>query len=180
MDQIPVCDYEGSDYQASFWEQGSRGYEDACEAVALRRLLPPGGKRMLELGAGAGRNTPRYQGFDEIALVDYSSTQLAQARERLEQAAELLGRDADACIGDGKSQEVRSALRLTGHVDEDLAVGEVVGARRDELGAQLRRDLNIDHKPQSPFQQAIEHTEVECGVEQVAVHQQTERRGGKW
>ncbi|HMN60880.1 MAG TPA: class I SAM-dependent methyltransferase [Anaerolinea sp.] len=83
MDQIPVCDYEGSDYQASFWEQGSRGYEDACEAVALRRLLPPGGKRMLELGAGAGRNTPRYQGFDEITLVDYSSTQLAQARERL-------------------------------------------------------------------------------------------------
>jgi len=83
MDQIPVCDYEGSDYQATFWEQGGRGYEDACEAVALRRLLPPGGKRMLELGAGAGRNTPRYQGFDEITLVDYSSTQLAQARARL-------------------------------------------------------------------------------------------------
>jgi ubiquinone/menaquinone biosynthesis C-methylase UbiE len=83
MAQIPVCNYEGSDYQSSFWDQGGRGYEDACEEVALRRLLPPGGKRMLELGAGAGRNTPRYAGFDEITLVDYSHTQLEQARARL-------------------------------------------------------------------------------------------------
>ncbi len=84
MDKIPVCDYEGSDYQASFWEQGGRGYEDACEAIALRRLLPAGPqRRMLELGAGAGRNTPRYAGFDEITLVDYSRTQLEQARDRL-------------------------------------------------------------------------------------------------
>ncbi len=83
MKSIPVCDYEGSDYQTSFWERGERRYEDAVEAVALRRLLPTGGKRLLELGAGAGRNTPRYQGFEEITLVDYSHTQLAQARERL-------------------------------------------------------------------------------------------------
>lgn len=83
MDQIPVCNYEGSDYQTSFWDQSDRAYEDGAEAVALRRLLPKGGQRMLELGAGAGRNTPRYQGFEQIVLVDYSSTQLAQARQRL-------------------------------------------------------------------------------------------------
>ena len=83
MDQIPVCNYEGSDYQTSFWDQADRAYEDAAEAVALRRLLPKDGKRMLELGAGAGRNTPRYQNYEQIVLVDYSSTQLAQARQRL-------------------------------------------------------------------------------------------------
>lgn len=84
MDHLPVCNYEGSDYQSSFWDQGRRNYEDAAEAVALRRLLPPnGGKRMLELGAGAGRNTLRYQGFEEVTLVDYSRTQLEQARQRL-------------------------------------------------------------------------------------------------
>ncbi len=49
----------------------------------MSRLLPPGGNRMLELGAGAGRNTPRYQGYAEITLVDYSRTQLEQARQRL-------------------------------------------------------------------------------------------------
>jgi ubiquinone/menaquinone biosynthesis C-methylase UbiE len=83
MDQLPICDYEGSDYQASFWERGGREYEDAVEAVALRRLLPKSGQRLLELGAGAGRNTSRYQGFQEILLVDYSRTQLQQARQRL-------------------------------------------------------------------------------------------------
>ncbi len=79
----PVCDYEGSDYQSRFWEQGGRAYEDRCEAYALKRLLPPGGKLMLEVGAGAGRNTPRYTGFERIVLLDYSRTQLRQAQEKL-------------------------------------------------------------------------------------------------
>jgi len=79
----PVCDYEGSDYQTSFWEQGGREYEDQAEAIALRRLLPPSGDLLLEIGAGAGRNTPRYQGFQRVVLLDYSRTQLQQARQRL-------------------------------------------------------------------------------------------------
>lgn len=80
----PVCDYTNSDYQTSFWEKGGRAYEDRAEAVALRRLLPPeGGQRLLELGAGAGRNTPRYAGYRRIVLLDYSETQLQQARQRL-------------------------------------------------------------------------------------------------
>lgn len=83
MEKIPVCNYEGSDYQTSFWDQGDRAYEDAAEATALRRMLPAGGRRLLELGAGAGRNTPRYHGFERIVLLDYSRTQLQQARQRL-------------------------------------------------------------------------------------------------
>lgn len=83
METPPVCDYEGSDYQQSFWDQGGRAYEDAVEEVALRRLLPPSGRLMLELGAGAGRNTPRYHAFERVALLDYSRTQLEQARQRL-------------------------------------------------------------------------------------------------
>lgn len=79
----PVCDYEGSDYQARFWEKGGREYEDRCEAIALKRLLPRRGGLMLELGAGAGRNTPRYAGFERVVLLDYSRTQLQQAQEKL-------------------------------------------------------------------------------------------------
>lgn len=81
----PVCNYEGSDYQTSFWERGGRAYEDAVEAVALRRLLPAQGKLLLELGAGAGRNTPRYRNFERVVLLDYSRTQLEQAQARLAQ-----------------------------------------------------------------------------------------------
>lgn len=79
----PVCDYEGSDYQSSFWDKGGREYEDRTEAIALKRLLPKSGRVLLELGAGAGRNTPRYLGFDRIVLLDYSRTQLEQAQQRL-------------------------------------------------------------------------------------------------
>jgi len=79
----PVCDYEGSDYQTSFWEEGGRAYEDKAEEIALKRLLPKSGKLLLEIGAGAGRNTPRYKGYERIVLLDYSRTQLQQAQERL-------------------------------------------------------------------------------------------------
>lgn len=83
MTHPPVCSYEGSDYQTSFWDQGGRQYEDRTEAIALKRLLPAGGKLMLELGAGAGRNTPRYAGYKRIVVLDYSRTQLEQAQQRL-------------------------------------------------------------------------------------------------
>jgi ubiquinone/menaquinone biosynthesis C-methylase UbiE len=79
----PVCDYEGSDYQDRFWEEGGRAYEDSAEVLALKRLLPKGGSHLLELGAGAGRNTPRYTGFERVTLLDYSTTQLQQAIQRL-------------------------------------------------------------------------------------------------
>ena len=83
MTNPPICDYEGSDYQTSFWDKGGREYEDRTEAIALKRLLPERGRLLLELGAGAGRNTPRYIGFDRIVLLDYSHTQLEQAQQRL-------------------------------------------------------------------------------------------------
>jgi ubiquinone/menaquinone biosynthesis C-methylase UbiE len=83
MTNPPVCDYTDSDYQTSFWDQGGRAYEDAAEAIALKHLLPKSGKLMLEIGAGAGRNTPRYAGFERIVLLDYSHTQLEQAQKRL-------------------------------------------------------------------------------------------------
>ena len=79
----PVCSYEGSDYQAQFWDNANRRYEDAVETVAIERLFNQGGDLLLELGAGAGRLTPRYKGWQRIVLLDYSRSQLLQARERL-------------------------------------------------------------------------------------------------
>jgi len=80
---IPVCDYEGSDYQEQFWEQQDRAYEDGAEAAALKRLLPTAGEYLLELGAGAGRHSARYVGYQRVALLDYSLSQLKLARTRL-------------------------------------------------------------------------------------------------
>ena len=95
MTTPPICNYEGSDYQESFWDRGGREYEDRTEAIALKRLLPKSGNLMLELGAGAGRNTLRYTGFERIVLLDYSITQLQQARQRLGSSARYIFVAAD-------------------------------------------------------------------------------------
>lgn len=86
-DQPPIIDYEGSDYQRVFWEEGGREYEDQVEAVALKKLLPENGGYLLEGGAGAGRNTSRYYGFETIVLLDFSLSQLRLAQEHLGQSA---------------------------------------------------------------------------------------------
>ncbi len=96
MNHPPICDYTGSDYQTTFWEQSNRAYEDAAEAIALRHLLPEGGNLLLEIGAGAGRNTPRYTGFERIVLLDYSHTQLEQAQARLGRSERYVYVAADA------------------------------------------------------------------------------------
>ena len=76
----PVCDYEGSLYRTEFWGQG-REYEDAVERVALRALLPPTGRCLIEIGAGYGRLVPLYAGYDNVVLFDYALSQLRQAQE---------------------------------------------------------------------------------------------------
>ena len=76
----PICDYEGSAYRTEFWGQG-REYEDAVERVALRHLLPPTGRRLVEIGGGYGRLADLYGGYDEVVLFDYALSQLQQAQE---------------------------------------------------------------------------------------------------
>jgi len=78
-----ICDYQGSRYRTDFWEGQGREYEDRAERIALRRLLPPRGRRLIEIGAGYGRLANLYQGYDEVLLLDYATSQLQQARGRL-------------------------------------------------------------------------------------------------
>ncbi len=76
-------DYEGSDYRQRFWEEGGRAYEDLAERIALRKLLPPAGRRLVEFGAAFGRLAELYDGYDQVILLDYSRSLLRQAQERL-------------------------------------------------------------------------------------------------
>ena len=64
-----ICDYEGSDYRERFWEQADRGYEDAAERLAIRRLLPANGRRLAEIGAGFGRLVDEYRLFLTTSVV---------------------------------------------------------------------------------------------------------------
>ena len=78
-----ICDYEASTYRTDFWQGRGREYEDAVERVALARLLPPQGARLVDVGAGFGRLADLYAGYREVVLVDYSFSQLEHARQIL-------------------------------------------------------------------------------------------------
>jgi ubiquinone/menaquinone biosynthesis C-methylase UbiE len=77
-----ICDYEGSDYQTRFWKNANRSYEDAVERVAIKRLLPPRGRRVIEFGAGFGRLGGLYTGYEQIVLLDYSRSLLEEGMQQ--------------------------------------------------------------------------------------------------
>lgn len=91
-----ICDYEGSNYRTEFWEGRGRNYEDRAERIALRRLLPNRGKRLLEVGAGFGRLTPEFSTFEQVVLLDYSLSQLQYAQEQLGTSPHFVYVAADA------------------------------------------------------------------------------------
>jgi ubiquinone/menaquinone biosynthesis C-methylase UbiE len=78
-----ICDYEDSAYRTDFWEGQGREYEDLAERIALHRLLPAAGRRLLDIGAGFGRLSKVYGGYEQVVLLDYSRSLLREAQERL-------------------------------------------------------------------------------------------------
>lgn len=82
-ESTPVCDYEGSDYRARFWDNQGRDYEDQVERAALRRLMPPRGRTLIDIGAGFGRLADEYRGYDRVVLFDYSRSLLREAQQHL-------------------------------------------------------------------------------------------------
>ena len=81
--QARVCDYEGSSYRTDFWDGQGREYEDLAERIALNHLLPSRGHRLLDIGAGFGRLSDYYGGYERVVLLDYSLSLLQEARARL-------------------------------------------------------------------------------------------------
>ena len=79
--QPPICSYENSPWRTQFWR--GRDYEDLAERIALKKMLPPRGTRLVEIGAGFGRLAEFYLGYERIILLDYARTMLADAREKI-------------------------------------------------------------------------------------------------
>jgi len=78
-----ICNYEDTDYHRDFWKGQGRDYEDLAERIALRRLLPQTGRRLVDLGGAFGRLSEFYAGYEQVVLLDYSRSLLHQAQARL-------------------------------------------------------------------------------------------------
>jgi ubiquinone/menaquinone biosynthesis C-methylase UbiE len=85
-----ICDYEDSSYRTDFWEGQGREYEDLAERIALRRLLPPSGRRLIDIGGGFGRLSEFYGSYEQVVLLDYSRSLLRQAQERLGRNSQMV------------------------------------------------------------------------------------------
>jgi ubiquinone/menaquinone biosynthesis C-methylase UbiE len=79
--RAPLATYEDLGYRDVFWSV--RAYEDACDRIALRSLLPAVGGRLIEVGAGFGRLSDEYAGYGEVVLLDSSEVHVAAAAEKL-------------------------------------------------------------------------------------------------
>lgn len=90
-----ICNYEGTSYRADFWDGHGREYEDLAERIALRHLLPPTGRRLLEIGAGFGRLADLYAGYEQVILLDYAKSGLREAQARLGRSGRFLFVAAD-------------------------------------------------------------------------------------
>lgn len=75
---IDVANYDRSGYDyKSYWK--TRQYENLCEHLALKRMLPVKGKDLIDLGGGYGRLADLYvDRFTRCVLYDLSKQQLAQ------------------------------------------------------------------------------------------------------
>jgi SAM-dependent methyltransferase len=127
--QPPICDYEGSSYRTEFWGGDQREYENLAERIALRALLPTGGQRLVEIGAGFGRLADLYKDHREVILLDYSKSILREAQARLGREPRYLyvaGNIYDLPLAD-QAVETLVLVRVIHHIqDVPRALAELV------------------------------------------------------
>ena len=83
---IKQSDYENYDYR-QFWQDDKRLYEDSAERIVIKKFIGPldkQGRIFVDLGCGFGRLFSEYKDFEKIILVDYSVSNLKNAKEAVE------------------------------------------------------------------------------------------------
>jgi ubiquinone/menaquinone biosynthesis C-methylase UbiE len=82
---IKKSDYENYDYR-QFWQDNKRLYEDSAERIVIKKFIGPlekQGRVFVDLGCGFGRLFSEYKDFEKIILVDYSVSNLKNAKEAI-------------------------------------------------------------------------------------------------
>jgi ubiquinone/menaquinone biosynthesis C-methylase UbiE len=127
-----LATYEDLGYRDVFW--ATRTYEDACDRIALRSLLPSGGGRLIEVGAGFGRLAGEYSRFDEVTLLDSSAVHVEAAAESLRDDVRcrvMVGNALDLPFPDGHF-DAAVCVRVVHHFDDPRPiVAELARVLRD-------------------------------------------------
>ncbi len=118
-------------YRDAFWPV--RAYEDRCDRIALRALLPRSGGHLVDLGAGFGRLVDEYGAFEAVSLVDASPVMVEAASERVAadpRCTVVLGNSTDLPMRDDSVDVVVSVRLLVHLLDPAMTFREVSRALR--------------------------------------------------
>ena len=185
----PLATYEDLGYRDVFW--AARAYENECDLIALRALLPPSGGRLIEVGAGFGRLAGEYSHYDEVVLLDSSPVHVAAALDTLggdPRYRVLLGDAAALPFADGQF-DAAVCVRVLHHFGDPAPViaelGRVVRpggvlvleyANKRNLKSIARRVLG--RQPWSPFEPgAVQYKPFHYDHSPVSVRRALRRAG---
>ncbi len=114
--------YDDLRYRDVFW--AAREYEDRCDRIAIRALLPREGQRVVEVGAGYGRLADEYRGYGEIVLLDASAAHVDAAREQFRDDPQVRVEQGDAYAlpFDDASFDAVVCVRVVHHLEHPGAV----------------------------------------------------------
>ena len=118
----------GDSIFAATYDRMSRGTEEAGLRAHREALLSQASGRVLEIGAGTGRNLPYYRDDVELTLVEPGEPMLRRLERRLEEhprQVELVRAPAEALpFEDGEFDVVVSTLVLCAVEDQATALAE--------------------------------------------------------
>lgn len=127
MTEKTITDYTNFDYKKDFWGNTDRRYEDFCDRLALRRLLPKTGTKFADICGGYGRLADEYLNkYSEVCLFDYAQTLLDQAKaERGDKLKTVQGSIYALPFADGEF-DVLACVRASHHLaDFSAAIAEL-------------------------------------------------------
>jgi SAM-dependent methyltransferase len=193
--QTPDPAYADMLYRDRFWP--GRRYEDRCDRIALRAMLPPTGGRMIEIGAGFGRLADEYTGYDSVVLLDLSGAQIEAARERLrdDPRYEVVEGDAFHLPFPDASFDAVVCIRVIHHFEDPRpAIREMARVLKPEgtlvLECGNKRNLKaiglywLRRRKTSPFKRGTERAPdihlLPDAIRRRTAHQSAGPTPGKW
>lgn len=113
--------YEGVEYE-EFWSGSQRQNLDELDHWMVRRLLPPSGRRIVDVGCGYGRLADCYlDRFQQVVMVDGSMSLLRTASEKTKGQAVYIAADAQRLPFRMGAFDAALLIRVFHHIDDSKA-----------------------------------------------------------
>jgi SAM-dependent methyltransferase len=121
LEKVPYSLYEGVDYE-QFWNGPQKRTLDELETTIVDNLLPPSGRRIIDVGCGYGRLAGCYlDRFQQAIMVDGSMSLLRQAIEKTRGRAIYIACDVNHLPFRTAAFDTVLMIRVFHHIEDSRA-----------------------------------------------------------